>query len=469
MGGAETGEKLFGSAPLVALLLLCDAHAGGSCELGYQTRLAGAAVHAGEPVAFRAHGAGTGPPNATAYHFQFSSAMTTTDAAVVAGEVTSLAGRVTRAFEQGVHIATVYCRPAPEATSNGSGAAPPIMFWPLARVRLDVVATGVRFCYEYQVEQLPAGVLVASVWDKSEPTVERATFLTAQFLTVHAAPSVQLSSMTKSGSVAVLPVSGMVNATGVRDGWQIVVPEVYKGPMDSALDLHLSPPVGLSLLGCSIAPSTVHISRTPRSLPRDSPYAELNVQISPGGVKFRDHGEYPPISRVTSHPNPCRPSELTVLSEGLYNKFGLLLSNDFTGVPQLDGAARSFTRISDTAAWICAELAASGTTTCPITYVHGVLPLVSGYTTELLVNTPEGVAHFIGAGPTTPSAALTNLSTVVPGVHGRGLRMLATTYSPCAEPRSFSPTNFCFFRSGWDRREQLQLQERQWHPKAQTV
>ena len=447
--GAAMGGR--SNAPLLALLLLC-AYFGQqravACELGYQTRLAGAAVHAGEPVAFRAHGAAAGPAGEIAYHFRFSSADTTAEATLSTGEAMSLGGLLTRAFEQGVHVATVYCRPAPAVASNGSGTVPSLAFWPLARARFVVHAAGVRFCYEYRVEQLPApmlltqadelldttqSVLLVSVWDKSEPTIERAAYLTAQFLAMRVIPSVQLSSMTKSGPAAMLPVSGLVNAPGVRDGWQIVVPEVYNGPMDATLELRMSPPAGLSLMGCSIAPSTVHVSRRRRSLPYGSPYAEMDVPLSARGVKV---GAQPPlVGDVTLYPNPCRPSELTLLAGVFHNKLSLLLSNEFN-VLRLDGTSRSFTRINDTAAWICAELAASGTTACPITTIHGALPLVSGYTTELLLNTREGVVHFVAASPTRPSATLTNLSTVVPGVHGDSLRMLATTHSPCADLRS---------------------------------
>ena len=449
MAGVRPGTTRLPAAwPLASALCCLLSQRAGACELGYQTSAPGAAVLAGEPVVFQAQGAAPAAPDSdsAAYRFRFDG--DGAEAALLSAEE----ARLSRTFERvGSHVATVYCRPAPHDTANSSGTVVPQAFWPLARVHFDVLATGTRSCYEYRVEQLHIAqvdttadersqtALVVSVWDRSEPTPARAASLTAQFLTMRAAPHVQLASMTKTGPASVRPVHGLLNTTSTLDGWQIVVPDVYVGPMDATLELQLSPPAGLLLMGCSIASSTAHVSRTHRSLPYSSVYAAVDIQVSAEAINHSDGSEpQQHVTNATLVQNPCRPSELTLVVQAVDGRLSLLLSNDLGNDLQLTGAAGSFTRVSDVAAWLCGELEASGTLLCPITRIYSVTPMVRAYHTEMLLSTREGLMHFIAATPTRSSAtasiaSLTNLSSAVGADIQEDLRISMTTPTPCVE------------------------------------
>ena len=431
-------------AVCLALLSFCGAplasNGAAACELGFQTHAAGAAIVAGDPVTFHAHGglndALRDAARGSAYLFRFDGAGGSAD-----GEATVAAGRLTRTFERiGPHVATVYCNPSPGVAQNASDSMLTDA-WPLARVRFDVRAAAVRRCFKYKVEHprrsASRRAIFISVWDTRQPTHERAASLTAQFVSTHAAPVVELSSMTKSGPAPALPVQGAHNVTGTEFAWEVAVPEVYDGPMDAPLQVRVSPPAGLSLFGCSIAATTAHVSRAWRSLPCESEHAEADVRVMDAGQTNASESTRL-VETVSLSQNPCRPSELALTVRTAGGGTALLLTNELTGGhPQLDDSAGRFTRINDLIGWVCNEIQTTSATTCPITLIYSTLPLMASYSTELLLSTDAGLLHFAAAAGAS-AASLTNLSSAIGADLSGDLRMSVTIPSPCVELQSSS-------------------------------
>ena len=338
-----------------------DGGARGGCRLGYHTYGPGGAVATGEPVTFAAYGAAYGAAPAlapaaspaAAYQFSFHPAGAHDGRPARPSSV----GTVTHTFRRaGQHVATVRCAPAEVA----NGSAMPLALWPLARVELEVTATAQRSCYVYRVAQPRSASrrrsdppeagsrsVFVSVWDTSEPTRARAALLTGQFVRmgVLGAPLVRISSMTKTGGADAVPVSGepAAAATGMELAWQIAVPSAYDGPMDALLRVTLTPPEGLALQGCRIAPAAYHISRHRRLLPYTSLHVDGEVPVTGAAESQMAIDGSPPgtAAVATAHQSPCRPAELTIaVQRGASSQLSLILTNGL-GHPQW-GASASF-------------------------------------------------------------------------------------------------------------------------------
>ena len=130
---------------------------------------------------------------------------------------------------------------------------------------LAAAASAAQDCYVYRVHQLHqltegAGPEFAiSVWDRADWSHIRSTQVSSQFVQLGATPRIRLTSLRKIATLDPHPSTS-------RTGWTLTLPASWA--TDVALQIEVFPPAsGTALLGCTVAATTVHVSRRQRALP----------------------------------------------------------------------------------------------------------------------------------------------------------------------------------------------------------